>query len=159
MHRDDAPVRALSLLEPYATLIAISAKKIETRSWQTKYRGPLAIHASKKLSASARSLSSVSPFCDALMNAGLLPSGCLAETAGRVLCVADLAWVLPTEVAIEQRLVREGTPEFAFGNYAPGRFAWCFENVRPVEPFPFNGTQGIFFVPDRLFRYREMEAA
>lgn len=40
-------IKALTLYQPWATLIAIGAKKIETRSWDTKYRGPLAIHASK----------------------------------------------------------------------------------------------------------------
>jgi len=30
-------------------LIAIGAKKIETRSWATGYRGPLAIHAGKSM--------------------------------------------------------------------------------------------------------------
>jgi len=40
-------MKAISLWEPWATAIAIGAKKIETRSWATSYRGPLAIHAAK----------------------------------------------------------------------------------------------------------------
>ena len=40
-------MKALTLYQPWATLIAIGAKKIETRSWGTNYRGPLAIHAGK----------------------------------------------------------------------------------------------------------------
>jgi activating signal cointegrator 1 len=39
-------MKALTLHQPYATLIALGIKTIETRSWRTKYRGPLAIHAS-----------------------------------------------------------------------------------------------------------------
>lgn len=38
-------VKTLTLLQPWASLVACGAKKIETRSWATKYRGPLAIHA------------------------------------------------------------------------------------------------------------------
>lgn len=38
-------MKALTLTQPYATLVAIGAKLIETRSWRTGYRGPLAIHA------------------------------------------------------------------------------------------------------------------
>lgn len=38
-------MRALTIRQPWATLIARGAKTIETRSWSTKYRGPLAIHA------------------------------------------------------------------------------------------------------------------
>ncbi len=37
--------RALTLWQPWASLIAIGAKTIETRSWSTAYRGPLLIHA------------------------------------------------------------------------------------------------------------------
>ena len=38
-------MKALTLYEPYATLVALNLKKIETRGWRTNYRGPLAIHA------------------------------------------------------------------------------------------------------------------
>ena len=40
-------MKALTLTQPWATLVAIGAKRIETRSWRTSYRGPLAIHAAK----------------------------------------------------------------------------------------------------------------
>ena len=39
-------MKVLSLKEPWASLIAAGVKSIETRSWQTSYRGELAIHAS-----------------------------------------------------------------------------------------------------------------
>lgn len=41
-------MKGLSLWQPYAFLIARGDKTIETRSWSTKYRGPLAIHAAKQ---------------------------------------------------------------------------------------------------------------
>lgn len=41
-------MRALTLHQPWASLIAIGEKTIETRSWSTQYRGPLAIHAAKR---------------------------------------------------------------------------------------------------------------
>lgn len=40
-------MKLLSLWEPWATLMALGAKKIETRSWSTSYRGWLAIQAAK----------------------------------------------------------------------------------------------------------------
>jgi len=40
-------MKALSLWQPWASLIALDVKRIETRGWSTKYRGPLAIHAGK----------------------------------------------------------------------------------------------------------------
>ena len=39
-------MKVLSLTEPYATLIKMGIKTIETRSWKTNYRGELYIHAS-----------------------------------------------------------------------------------------------------------------
>jgi hypothetical protein len=48
MNERDA-VKALSLWQPWASLVALGVKTIETRSWSTSYRGPLAIHASKRI--------------------------------------------------------------------------------------------------------------
>jgi hypothetical protein len=41
-------MKALTVLQPYAQLIAVGAKQYETRSWATKHRGPTAIHAGKR---------------------------------------------------------------------------------------------------------------
>ena len=41
-------MKVLTLHQPWASLIALGVKAIETRSWSTKYRGPLAIHAGVK---------------------------------------------------------------------------------------------------------------
>lgn len=38
-------MKALTLHQPWASLIALGVKTIETRSWSTKYRGRIAIHA------------------------------------------------------------------------------------------------------------------
>lgn len=39
------PMKALTIRQPWASLIALGVKTIETRSWRTNYRGPIAIHA------------------------------------------------------------------------------------------------------------------
>lgn len=36
-------MKVLSVLQPWASLIAIGAKRYETRSWRTDHRGPIAI--------------------------------------------------------------------------------------------------------------------
>jgi hypothetical protein len=38
-------MKVLTLHQPWASLVAAGVKTIETRSWRTHYRGPLAIHA------------------------------------------------------------------------------------------------------------------
>ena len=39
--------KAITIRQPWAGLIAVGEKIYETRSWPTKYRGPIAIHAGK----------------------------------------------------------------------------------------------------------------
>jgi len=41
-------VKALTVRQPWASLVALGVKTIETRPWSTRYRGPLAIHAGVK---------------------------------------------------------------------------------------------------------------
>jgi hypothetical protein len=40
-------MKALSIRQPWAHLIVHEGKTIENRSWSTRYRGPLLIHAAK----------------------------------------------------------------------------------------------------------------
>lgn len=40
-------MKALTISQPYASLIARGEKFVENRRWPTPYRGPLAIHAGK----------------------------------------------------------------------------------------------------------------
>lgn len=41
-------MKALTIRQPWASLIALGVKTIETRSWATKHRGPVLIHAGAK---------------------------------------------------------------------------------------------------------------
>lgn len=73
-------MKLLSLWEPWATLMAIGAKRIETRSWSTPYRGWLAIHASEGGLAKAqlREVLADHVFADALSGVELKPGHILA---------------------------------------------------------------------------------
>ena len=44
----NGPMKAITLRQPWASLVALGVKAIETRSWSTRYRGPLAIHAAAR---------------------------------------------------------------------------------------------------------------
>ena len=46
IHEWDANVKILSIRQPWAYLIIHGSKNIENRSWPTKYRGQLLVHAS-----------------------------------------------------------------------------------------------------------------
>lgn len=41
-------MKVLTIRQPYASLIALGVKTIETRSWSTAYRGPLVFHAAAR---------------------------------------------------------------------------------------------------------------
>ncbi len=129
-------MKCLSLTQPWATLVAIGAKKVETRSWKTPYRGHLYIHAAKGFPRWAQEMAQEAPwFRDALNRPNdELPRGCLIATARLVDCVnSHLAWVTEQEVA--------------FGDYAPGRWAWFLEDVEPIQnPIPWRGQLGLFNV-------------
>lgn len=49
-------MRALTIHQPWASLVALGVKTIETRSWRTSYRGPLAIHAGQRSPSTERSV-------------------------------------------------------------------------------------------------------
>jgi hypothetical protein len=42
------PIYALSIKQPWATLVVHGLKRIEIRRWKTKFRGPVLIHAAKQ---------------------------------------------------------------------------------------------------------------
>ncbi|WP_253299500.1 2-oxoglutarate dehydrogenase E1 [Paenibacillus barcinonensis] len=46
-------MKAVTIIQPFATLAALGVKTLETRSWATKHRGPLAIHAGQKVDKEA----------------------------------------------------------------------------------------------------------
>jgi hypothetical protein len=47
-------MKALTVLQPWAQLLILGAKRYETRSWKTKHRGPLLIHAGRAFFEKAR---------------------------------------------------------------------------------------------------------
>lgn len=133
-------MKGLTLTQPWATLVALGAKRFETRSWSTGYRGPLAIHAAKGLGPVGGKdglwrITGTEPFQSALAGAGPLP-------LGLIVAVVDLVDVLPTEEALA-RYVIAGTDEESFGDYSNGRFAWKLTNVRPVR-VPYRGALGLW---------------
>lgn len=59
-------MKAISLTQPWATLVHLGAKRVETRSWYTSYRGQLVIHAAKGYPRWARDLTETPAFQAAL---------------------------------------------------------------------------------------------
>jgi len=156
-------MKTLSLIQPWATLVAIGAKKIETRSWSTRYRGPLAIHAGKKL------IMPTDPdFMRELVNAGLathtaknrhMCRWCWNELPGEPepVCNHEYSWIpfplgaiiaivnLAHVCATEQVASSISRTERLFGDYSRGRFAWHLDKVQDLDkPVPAKGSLGLW---------------
>lgn len=141
-------MKVLSLTQPWASLVASGAKRIETRSWRTNYRGPLLIHASKAWPKEARQLCDEFPFFNALQTVGLSTPTHHNLPLGAIVAICSLRGAWRVEEVFERFPLLETEYEMAFGDYSTGRYAWLLENVRPLpEPIPCRGVQGLWTVP------------
>lgn len=137
-------MKAISLWQPWATLVAIGAKRFETRSWRPKYRGLLAIHAAKRMDVLLKEYCLQDPFYLELREAGYEISNL---PLGAIVAVVKLIDIQPVNKIRDSLRFNEK----AFGNYADGRYAWQLELVKRLEkPIPMNGAQALFEVADDL---------
>lgn len=164
-------MKALSLTQPWATLVVTGEKKIETRSWKTPFRGLIAIHASKGFPGWAQETA----FYDNQFKTSLLAHGfnTLGELPlGAIVGGAEIKTCLSTNgqaklqfsagnIEIENGVVTKnefsgvnyqkplpGTVEYCFGDYSPNRFMWFLENPRRLEiPIPCKGALSLWEVP------------
>lgn len=133
-------MKALTLTQPWATLVAIGAKKIETRSWNTNYRGPLAIHAAKGGYNDDLFLMKIEPFYTELTKAGITSR--LGLPLGGVLAICELVRVDHIKENYEKYITYN---ERSFGDYTPGRFAWILENITALnKPIAAKGALGLW---------------
>lgn len=145
-------VRILTVTQPWASLIAFGAKTVETRSWSTPYRGLIAIRAAKTFSretprAYCAGLCQLEPFATALADGGAdglddLPLGAVVAFAQLQQVVSTTAW----PVALSERC--DGSDEWHFGDYSPGRYGWLLGDVvRLEEPLVCDGGLGLRRAP------------
>lgn len=129
-------MKALTVHQPWATLLVTGAKSIETRGWHTRHRGPLLIHAAKTNPAYARQWMDANPWV-----ADLLPDGDLPR--GVILGLVEVESCIP----VETLLPRISEQEQALGNYTTGagRFGWVTtQPYQYTEPVAINGKQGLW---------------
>jgi hypothetical protein len=137
-------MRALSLSQPWASLLILGHKRLETRSWQTSHRGLLAIHAARTFSATARLLCRHEPIGSLLRRAGIedadqLPRGVILGVARLVECVRV------------EELADVPEAERPLGDFSPGRWVWRFADAVPLSvPVSARGRLGIFDLPVSL---------
>ena len=162
-------MKILSLLEPWASLVALGKKKFETRSWKTKHRGRMGIHASKSFRTREKNLILNQPLKGALKNLCFresalegdrgknifaftperLPLGAIIATCDLVdiylITETELIQIDPPKGQEPKRLPLPTGDEYDFGDYAPGRYAWELADVAILpEPIQAKGRLGLW---------------
>jgi hypothetical protein len=154
-------MKVISILQPWASLIVLGHKRIETRSWNTKYRGELLIHASK--STEFVNLAAHTHFneCMPVMWCDVngtdicypikekIPLGCIIGKVNLVdvILFDAVRGMIDQNMAayIGGRKVDFSEKEIAFGDYSPGRFGWLLSDpVLFSNPIPAKGKLGIW---------------
>lgn len=144
---DDTPIMQITLHQPFASLIAIRQKGIETRNWGTKYKGWVAIHAGKN--TYSIDLIIEQPFFTVLHRHldedGLLPLGCIVALVWLNECI-----VSPGHVPAPYL---QTTHEAAFGDFTKGRKLWIFDRSTVIRTPNISavGQRGIQHVDPQLY--------
>lgn len=145
-------MKVISMLQPWATLAVIGAKKVETRSFNTSFRGELLIHASlgryygKDPKVSCRELCYQLPFNRFINNgAGFdkLPFGAII---GKVNLVETMMFGSDRSIEYFGQMDKaEAKQEFAFGDFTEGRYGWLFtEPVLFEKPIYCKGSLSLW---------------
>lgn len=152
-------IKAISLWEPWASLMALGPKTIETRGWATRYRGPLLICAAKHWDSHLYSFLGRGDFQRALRPLNSIGGPVIKRFLqfGMALAIVDLHDIR----AVEGLAASEIAAERAFGDFSAGRYGWMTRNRRPITPFAVRGQQGVFEVelPDAVAIAAGLKAA
>jgi hypothetical protein len=121
---------ALSVRQPWASLIASGRKSIEVRTWGTRHRGPLVICASRSRA-----------------RGGQVPDG--DGPRGCTVVLVDLVDVRPW-----------GLEDLGAAMYQPERpaLAWVLSNPRPLIETPVCGRLSLWAIDQRMVRVARASA-
>lgn len=132
-------MKALTIRQPWAHLIAIGQKRVENRPWSTSHRGVIGIHAG-------------------LSTADLKPRERLAEMAfGAIVATAVLMACRHVHEVIR---FKPDHPLFWMvrHRYMSGPWCWVLAEVQQIPPIPCRGAQRLWTMPDDI-AVRALEAA
>lgn len=127
-------MRAITVLEPWASGLVYGTKRIENRTWWTSHRGPLVIHAGQ-----SRRLTDGADPCGDLIQRLLPGLRSFADLRyGRLLGVVDLVDCVLVD-------------DLPGVSWVEGPWCWVLKNLRAFpSPIPFRGRRRLFDVPDDL---------
>lgn len=124
-------MKVLSIKEPWASLIMNGTKKIETRSWKTKYRGEIYIHASLSKAKITK------PEVYELIKD-------MNFKYGYIICKCNLVDCIYMTDEYINDIKTNHYEEYICGHYEVGRYAWIVEDVKVIEPIEAKGKLGLW---------------
>lgn len=152
-------LQAISLHQPWASLVAAGLKRIETRTWETNYRGPIAIHAAKSVPSYVKKIMHDEPALSRALQLAELSPDPNDLPAGAIVGIARLAgteainrtiweyrpdgypWHIETKSGRELFLSER---EIALGNFGSGRTIWHLADALQIEPIETRGYQALW---------------
>lgn len=121
-------MKALTIKEPWATLIIEGYKEYEFRSWKTNYRGKIVIHAGKSLESN---------------QAKKFTEYNLEYSCGEIIGEADLVDCIKVTEEFDKKLKKENN--LVYGNNHIDNYAWKLENVKKYDKkIKVNGKLGLW---------------
>lgn len=154
-------LRAITVHQPWATLLALGIKRFETRDWPLLLRGPIAIHAGKRLTEDGELAFSW------LQNRGVnlgvarlgdLPRGAFVGLAEVLYCYAA-AFLVDKGRHLLRQQARDVELELHLGDFSAGRHCALLGNPRPLAaPVPCRGYQRVWRVPSDVLAALETAA-
>lgn len=129
-------MKALSIRQPYAWLVVNGHKDIENRTWDTKYRGFLLIHAGKQVETAffnkekTLSLADAERECGASV-AALMPGRLEDYKRGGIVGYA----------IVQQVVTHSESPWFS------GKYGFVLTKAATLPFIPLQGQLGLFDVP------------
>lgn len=109
-------MKVLTLKQPWATLVAEGIKKYEFRSWKTKYRGKLLIHAGSGIDKKE---------LDKYKNLGY------EFPKSKIIACVDLVDCLELDENLNKQIIAEDN--IAHGSKIRTGYAWKLENVKKIN--------------------------
>ncbi|MEY8230191.1 2-oxoglutarate dehydrogenase E1 [Oscillospiraceae bacterium 50-16] len=165
-------MKAITIWQPWANLLPLDIKQYETRSWETSYRGPIAIHAATRpvqkvlkecfpkdedkamlFAAIHKYLKEYRTAREVLDLLSNFPTGSVVAVANLVGCqkiiapFGDRPQCFGNTPFIKLANGDTYTPddvELALGDWTPGRYAWEFSDMKAITPIQAKGKQGLW---------------
>ena len=121
-------MKVLTLKQPWATLVAEGIKKYEFRSWKTKYRGKILIHAGAGIDKEAiRQYENMD----------------LKFPSRKIVAIAEIIDCLELNEQLNKNIIAENN--IAYGTKVRTGYAWKLENIKKINyNHEVNGQLGLW---------------